>query len=193
MTEKHHILVDILSQMTALTKEEAADIAMAFPIVTMPKGAFLLKEKQVAVDAYFVVKGCVRAYRMVDGEEQTLNFFTEQQSAANFKSLAHQVPSDQNFICTEETVVAIVNAEKEAELYQRYPRFETFCRAGMEKMLGDQQGALLEFMALDPEARYLKLLNERPDLINRVPQYQLASYLGIKPETLSRIRKRIFK
>ncbi len=193
MAENHHVLVDILSQMTTLTEAEAADIAMAFPIVTMPKGAFLLKEGQVAVDAYFVVKGCVRAYRMDDGEEQTLNFFTEHQSVANFNSLAHQTPSDQNFICVEETVVAIVNAEKEAALYQKYPRFETFCRSGMEKMLGDQQAALLALMALDPETRYLKLRNERPDLINRVPQYQLASYLGIKPETLSRIRKRIFK
>jgi len=61
----------------------------------------------------------------------------------------------------------------------------------MEKMLGESQKDLSDFINSTPKERYLNLLKERPDLINRVPQYQLASYLGIKPETLSRIRKRI--
>ena len=76
---------------------------------------------------------------------------------------------------------------------KKYPRFETFCRTGMEKMMGEKQSQLAEFIVLKPEQRYLKLQEERPDLLNRVPQFQIASYLGIKPETLSRIRKRLVK
>ena len=89
--------------------------------------------------------------------------------------------------------MAILNAEKEQALYDQYPRFETFCRTGMEKMLGTEQIRLSEYIVLKPEQRYLKLRKERPELINRVPQHQIASYLGIQPETLSRIRRRLVK
>ncbi len=188
-----HILVELMSQLTHLTEEEMLAIEESFPIRTFSKGTFLLKEGQVATDAYYVIGGCIRSYKLTDGDEVTLEFFTEDQPAADFGSLAGRTPSDQYFICMEETTVAVLNGEKELELYRRYPRFETFCRAGMEEMYGNQQKELSRYMISDPEERYLNLLKERPSLINRVPQYHIASYLGIQPETLSRIRKRIFK
>ena len=61
----------------------------------------------------------------------------------------------------------------------------------MEEMMGNQQELLIRFVSTSPKERYLQLLQERPSLLARVPQYQLASYLGVSPETLSRIRKRI--
>lgn len=186
-----HVLVQVLSEMTALTGEEMAAIESYFPVKTYKKGTYLLREGQIATDAYFVVKGCIRSYQLMDGEEKTLDFFTENQSAANFSSLASGKPSNQNFVCTEETTVAIINSEKEQDLYRQYPRFESFCREGMEKMVGKQHEQFSNFVKLSPEERYINLFHERPDLINRVPQYQLASYIGIQPETLSRIRKRI--
>ncbi len=188
-----HILVEILSQMTPLTQEEENSIENSFPIKTYPSGTFLLKEGQVARDAYYVIKGCVREYEQLDGEENTTGFFTENMSLANFQSMASGAPSRKFFVCNEETTVAIVNSEKEEELYKKHPRFESFCRAGMEQMLGEKQDQLAEMISLKPEQRYLKLQSERPDLLNRVPQYQIASYLGISPETLSRIRKRMVK
>lgn len=187
----NHILIEMMSQMTSLTEEEKMDIEQSFPIKTYGKGTNLLKEGQVAKNAYFVIKGCIREYELIDGEEKTTAFFTEEQSATNFNSLANQIPSRQYFVCTEETTVAILNTEKEQGLYQKHPRFESFCRTGMEKMLGEKHMQLAEFISLKPEQRYLKLQEERPNLLQRVPQYQIASYLGIKPETLSRIRKKI--
>jgi CRP-like cAMP-binding protein len=70
---------------------------------------------------------------------------------------------------------------------------ETLNRMGVEMELQKNQEAFAQFIMLGPEERYLNLLNNRPDLLDRVPQYQLASYLGITPESLSRIRKRIIK
>ena len=186
-----HILVEIMSQLTPLTEEEERDIENSFPIRTFEEGTFLLKEGQVAKDAYYVIKGCVREYKLSDGEEITTGFLTEEAAVINFDSLSNQTPSKINFVCLEKTTLAILNAEKESELYKRHPRFETFCRNGLEQMFGDKHAQLAEFIALKPEERYLKLQQERPDLLNRVPQYYIASYLGIKPETLSRIRKRI--
>lgn len=188
-----HILVEMMSQLTQLSKEEQSAIENSFLIKTFEKGAYLLKEGQVAKDTYFIIKGCIREYKLIDGEEKTTAFFTEHQPVANFNSLANQAPSNQNFVCCEATTVTILNEEKEQALYRQFPRFEAFCRTGMEKMMGEKQNQLVDFIALKPEQRYLKLQQERPDLLNRVPQYQIASYLGIKPETLSRIRKRLAK
>jgi CRP-like cAMP-binding protein len=180
-----------MSQLTSLSEEEALAIEESFPIRTFEKGTFLLEEGQVATDVFFVVKGCIRNYQIVDGEEKTLDFYTENQTAAEFNSLANKVPTTKNFICIEETTVAIINSTKENELYLKHPRFETFCRTGMEQMMGNHQNYLSTILTLSPKERYLNLLNEKPDLIQRVPQYQLASYLGVEPETLSRIRKQL--
>ncbi len=189
----NHILVEIMSNLTPLSENEKADIESSFPIETYEKGKFLMREGHIARNAYYVITGCIREYELVDGEEKTKAFYTEGQSAINFNSIANQSLSKVNFVCAEQTTVAILNSEKEKELYEKYPRFETFCRTGMEEMMGAKQNLLSELITMKPEKRYEKLQQERPELLNRVPQYQIASYLGIKPETLSRIRKRAIK
>lgn len=188
-----HILVQFMSQLTTLSEDESLAIQESFPIKKFEKNHLLLKEGMIAQNAFFVIKGCIREYELIDGEEKTTAFYTENQSAVNFNSQANQSPSSKYFECAEETTVAILNGAKEKALYQKYPRFESFCRQGMEQMMGTQQEALAKFIVSGPKERYLQLLNERPELFNRVPQYQIASYLGIKPETLSRIRKKITK
>jgi plasmid maintenance system antidote protein VapI len=105
--------------------------------------------------------------------------------------MAKSTPSKYYFEVTEASTLAVINSQKETELHQKFPRFGEVCRVEMEKMLGASQEALATYINQSPKERYLNLLKERPTLIQRVPQYQLASYLGIKPETLSRIRKRI--
>lgn len=184
-------LVEMMSNFIDLNKEEKQGILEAFPIKTYKKGTDLLKEGQIAKDAFLVIKGCIRKYSIEDGEEKTTGFFTEFQSAINFDSMANNSPSKYYFTLTEDSIVAILNSEKETALYKKFPRFGEVCRVEMEKMLGASQEDLSAFINTTPKERYLNLLKEKPNLINRVPQYQLASYLGIKPETLSRIRKRI--
>jgi len=188
-----HILVKMMAELTSLTEEEKRTIEQCIPIKSYDKGKLLLREGQVVQNTYFVIKGCIREYELRDGEERTTAFYTDHQSAINFNSLANGIPSRCYFVCNEDTTVAILNAEEEQALYRKHPRFETFCRSGMEKMMGEKQNQLAELITLKPEERYQKMQAERPDLLNRVPQYQIASYLGIKPETLSRIRKRLLK
>lgn len=186
-----HFLVDLMSQLTSLSDEEKVSIEQSFPIKTFDKGTYLIREGQIAKNSYLVIEGCVREFELIDGEEKTTAFYTENQSVVNFHSLTNQAPSKVNFICLEKATIAIINSDKEKELYTKHPRFESFCRSGMEQMMGDKQEQLVEVITMKPEKRYEKLQEERPDLLNRVPLYQIASYLGVTPEALSRIRKRL--
>ena len=81
----------------------------------------------------------------------------------------------------------------ETEIFEKFPKFETLCRVLSEELLAKQQINFDDFKTSSPEQRYLNMLQKRPDLIQRVPQHQLASYLGIKPQSLSRLRARIFE
>ncbi len=184
-------LVKLMSDFIDLTKEEEQGIRDAFPIKTFTKETDLLKEGQIAKDAFLVIKGCIRKYSIENGEEKTIEFYTEFQPAVNFDSMSNNIPSKYYFTCTEDCTIGIMNSEKENALYRKFPRFGEVCRVEVEKMLGKSQEELSVFKNSTPKERYLNLLKERPNLINRVPQYQLASYLGIKPETLSRVRKKL--
>lgn len=174
-----------------LTEEETKAVDECIPIRTYEKGTLLLKEGQIARDSYFLLEGCVRLYYLVDGDEKTTNFFTEGDAVASLTSYVNQTPANHYFECVEDSTLAILNFEKEKELIERMPKFESLCRVSMEGNFGENQQMLSKFITSSPEERYLDLLENRPDLLNRVPQYQLASYLGVKPESLSRIRKRI--
>lgn len=108
-------------------------------------------------------------------------------------SFAQKVTADHYFACSEDCTLVVANEQKENDLYQRFPKFETIARMIVRKGFGEQQVAMASYITDSPEQRYLKLMKSRPDLFQRVPQYQLASYIGVKPESLSRIRKRIIK
>ncbi|NRB47769.1 MAG: Crp/Fnr family transcriptional regulator [Saprospiraceae bacterium] len=155
------------------------------------KGSLLLQEGQYAKACYYNVQGCVRQFYLKGGEEKTTFFYTEEQSISSLNSTIADTPVDYYLECTEDTILAVMSHEKEEELYSRFPRFESLCRQGLERQIAVYHNLLTSYMTSSPEERYLQLIRERPKLIHRVPQYQLASYLGVKPESLSRIRKRI--
>ena len=95
--------------------------------------------------------------------------------------------------CIEDTIAGYSTLEHEERMLTMYPEFESICRIICEVLVVKQQGSFTNYKTASPEERYLSLQKNRPDLIQRVPQYQLASYLGIKPESLSQIRKRLSK
>lgn len=184
-------IVKLISRYLKLTNEEESVFTECIPIISFKKGSILLREGQVSRDSYFVIEGCVRKYYIIDGEERTTEFYVEDESVASLQSYKNKTPANHYFECVEDCRLAVLNNEKEQELFKCVPKYETLCRMSMEDDFGEQQEALAKFITSSPEARYKNLLETRPDLIQRVPQYHLASYLGVKPESLSRIRKRI--
>lgn len=173
----------------ALSDEETSAITETMCIQQYKKGTLLLKEGQVSSAAYFVLEGCVRQYYIVDGEEKTNNFFTEEQWVIAVNS--QRMPSNHFLECCTDTSLVVGNRQKEEDLYRRFPKLETVSRKVMEKVFAEQQELIASYTIDTPEQRYVKLLKSRPGLFQMIPQYQLASYIGVKPESLSRIRKRI--
>ncbi|KAB1157795.1 Crp/Fnr family transcriptional regulator [Flavobacterium luteum] len=186
-------LLDYFSKIMPITKEEADAIAATMIIKNFEKGTILLKEGQISTEAYFVLEGCVRQYFIVDGEEKTANFFTEEQWVISLNSFSNNLPSNHFMACATDCFLVVGNREKEEDLYNRFPKLETVSRRVMEKVFAEQQELMATYTTDTPEQRYVKLLNSRPELLQKIPQYQIASYIGVKPESLSRIRKRIIK
>jgi CRP-like cAMP-binding protein len=183
--------VNYFSRISPLSKEESEAIAESMQTKTFKKGDYLLQEGQISANTYFILEGCVREYLLTDGDEKTTNFFTEEQWAISLNNFAPQNTAKHNWVCVEETTVVVGDEQQAQALFKRFPRFETISRTIMEAAFLEQKEALSSYYTDSPEQRYLKLIKSRPGLTQRVPQYQLASYIGVKPESLSRIRKRI--
>ncbi|GAB2585412.1 Crp/Fnr family transcriptional regulator [Spirosoma areae] len=185
-------LFDFIAKYISLTEDEKNAILSLDIFRSVKKGTILLKEGQKSQDCYFVLKGCIRKYYIIDGEEKTTAFFTEMEELTPH-CVKNNAPSEYFISCVEDTILTIANPDMEVELFAKFPKFEIMCRILVEELLAKQQINFDEFKTSSPEQRYLNLIQKRPDLIQRVPQHQLASYLGIKPQSLSRLRARILE
>lgn len=187
-----NILFDFISKYISLTEDEKNVILSLNLFHTVKKGTILLKEGQRSKDSYFVLKGCIRTYYIKEGEEKTTAFYTEL-DALTPHCVVTKAPSEYFISCLEDCIILIADTTMSAEVNSKFPKFQLMCGKLSEELLAKQQIDFDEFKTSSPEQRYLNLLQSRPDLIQRVPQHQLASFLGIKPQSLSRLRARILE
>lgn len=184
------LLFDFISKYVSLTEDEKNAVLSLAIFRSVKKGTILLKEGEKSDDGYFVLKGCIRIYYVIDGDEKTTAFYTEME-ALTPHCVINKAPSEYYVSCVKDTILLVSNPDMETEMFSKFPKFETLCRILAEELVAKQQINFDEFKTSSPEQRYLNLLQKRPDLIQDVPQHQLASYLGIKPQSLSRLRARV--
>lgn len=185
-------VIEHLSKHVCLTTEQKAFIASHMQLRQYLAGTQLLKVGEISNESFIVVRGCVRSAIEKNGAETTLNIYTEFQPILPL-AYGQNIPSTHWLEALETTVVAVSSAEIESALFEKHPEYETVCRIMSEVLAAEIQKSLVNYQTMEPEERYLHLMQERPTVIQRVPQYHIASYLGIRPESLSRIRKRLAK
>ncbi len=169
------ILFDFISKYISLTEDEKKTIISLDIFRSVKKGTILLHQGESSKEGYFVLKGCLRAYYAIDGEEKTTAFYTEMEGVTPNCVLTKR-PSDYYIASTEDAILTVSNPDMEKEIFEKFPKFETLCRILSEELIGKQQVDFDQFKTSSPEQRYNSLLQQRPELVQRVPQHQLASF-----------------
>lgn len=183
-------IIDYISQFITLSEEEVQVITRQNLFKQYSKNEILLSEGAIAKDCYFIIRGCVRSYYIKDGEERNTDFFFENQTIRPV-SYQTKAPSAYYLSCMEDCVIAIGNEARNQELIRQVPNLSAMVMQMNDELLVQKTVEFDSFKNHNPEERYLMLLKNKPELLNRIPLYHLASYLGITQISLSRIRNRI--
>lgn len=186
------ILFDFIAKYIILNDDEKNALLELKLFHSFKKGTILLQQGQLTQDNFFVLKGCIRVYYVIEGEEKTTAFYTELEGVTP-PCVLTKTPSEYYISCVEDSILLVSNEAMSEKVNAKFPKFDLMCRKFSEELLAKQRIDFDEFKTSSPEKRYLNLLDKRPDLLQRVPQHQLASYLGIKPQSLSRLRARIME
>lgn len=157
----------------------------------LPKNYLLVAEGQVAREMYFVLGGLLRLFYNKDGDHRTTFIFREGLFAGSYDSFLQQKPGIQLLESLEPCQLLAIKREDWVEIHTRIPLMNVLTRMIAEERFLNAQRILASFQLDSPEERYRKFLEEEADLLLRVPHHIIASYLGITPVSLSRIRKRI--
>ncbi len=185
------ILLDYFSTVEPLSDEEIKAIHENTVVKIYKKGINLLNESDISKECFFIQKGLIRQYHIKNGAEITTNFYTEKECILSAGSFIKDIPTNHNLDTLEETTAVVGNKEREKKLYTKFPRLELISKNIMEKGFGIQQDRMALYFSSTPVERYLSLLESRPQLIQRISEDLLASYIGVKPASLSRIRNLI--
>ena len=185
-------ILKIVKSIVRLNKAEEDAFLSILEIKNFKKNELLLREGQVCSFVIFLHTGCLRYFYMKDGEEITGQFFIENDWYTDFESFIRLKPSEQSIQALEDCVCLLISKRKLEQLYMDFPVFERFGRIMTEQGFLGLYNANRVATLLTSEERYLAFIKNQPSIVQRVPQHYIASYLGLKPQSLSRIRKRIF-
>jgi len=174
----------------AYTEEELAFMETLFVARALPAGEFLQRAGEVATHAAFVVSGCLRSY-VIDGKgkEHIVQFAPENWWLGDAASAMTQTPSQYFIDAVEDSNLLLIDAPSHQRVLERVPAYGASMRVGLQRAAEAKDQRIVTSLSTSAEERYEEFLKKYPSIALRVPQWMLASYLGISPETLSRVRK----
>lgn len=179
-----------VSQCVPFTMAELAIFNQLLLEKNAPRKSFLLRESEVCRFEAFIVKGCARSFCLDEsGHETILNFTVEDWWLSDIGSFHEQQPSRMYIETLEDCQLLYLTPQTKEELLRQAPRFERFFRLMLQRHLSALQDRLVANISRPARERYHAFLEKYPGLARRVPQHMIASYLGISPEFLSKIRR----
>ena len=185
------LLNALRSRVTVPDDEFEEYIAMCVP-KHYEKNEILLRSGDIPRYNIFVSRGCVRTYYVgEDGTERTTMFAEEGSWTGDLENMRAGKATQQNLQALEDTDIITLARDKWELSYEKYEWLRAIHAMGQQRRAAKFAEHVGHLLTDTPETNYLRLLKERPKLVQRVPQYYIASYLGISPETLSRIRKKL--
>jgi CRP-like cAMP-binding protein len=172
-----------------LSEEDFSILISALEVKQLKKGEHFLEIGKTSDELAFIEQGIAMYYRIVREEIIPVDFAVEGNWISYLKSFNEQVPGDLAIKVLEDTQLHCLSHSSLGILLEQRPKLQALKTYYIEQSLIGLAQHSADLAMLDARERYYKFMRERPDLINRVPQYYVAAYLGIKPQSLSRIRK----
>lgn len=182
-------LVAEIKTIAEFSDQEITGFVDALEPAFIPKGEYFLKEGQVSKSIGYVKSGLLMYYKIVDGDEIPADFATEHTWVTYLKSFSSGTASDMSIKALEDTHLLTLSNVRMGELFAAQPKLLAVKSFYTERSFIRNAAHAANLATLDAKQRYYKFMAEYPELINRVPQYHIAAYLGIKPQSLSRLRK----
>ncbi len=180
-----------VSRFVNVTDEEWRQHEAVLRRRNLKKGEWLLQQGQICQYVSFINYGCFRIYNIVKDEEVTCDFRFEGHYITDYRSFLTQQPSIEYIVALEDAEVMELHYTDMQTLYEKAPAWQKFGRLIAEFIFVKASERAQSLLLNSPEELYIRLIKERPKVIENIPQRYIASYLGIQPESLSRIRKRM--
>jgi len=184
-------LIGTIKYLIRISENEEILIKKLFKPLQLKSGDYFLEEGQVCRHVGFIEQGLMRYHMNNDGNQKTLYFSKEGGFVCNYQSFLPREPSNTSIQAIEDTALQIISRENLQRLYSEIAEGEKLGRLAIEDVFLSSIQQLKSFYKDSPAARYQLFLQAYPDLAQRIPQYHIASYVGIKPQSLSRIRKKL--
>ncbi len=189
---ENNALLHHICERVELNADERALVAAKITKRTYKKGQYVVQHGDVDRFQSYVISGCIRTYYIdPDGGEHTVQFAIEDWWTGDLGSFITQQPARYNVQCLENTTVAQLNNVDMEMMYKEVPKMERFFRKLIQKAYVAAQNRIMNNFTLSAKENYLQFKAQYPTIHQRVPQYMIASYLGVTPEFLSKIRHQI--
>ena len=185
-------LLEYIKQHVDLTPGEEAALLLKIRTRKFLKGHFVVQNGDVCKYENFVLAGCLRSFYIDnEGQEHIIMFAVENWWTADLGSFITQKPADLNVQCLEDSELGQIHYNDLQKLYEEIPKLERFFRIIIQKAFVAAQKRIVNNFSMEATARYVQFREQYPGIEQRVPQYMVASYLGITKEFLSKIRKKL--
>jgi len=185
-------LINYINKYISLTEEEEFFLISKVTYRKYLKGQYIVQQNDICKKQCFIISGCTKTFYMdAGGQEHVVLFAIEDWWTSDMGSFTTQTPADFNVQCIENTELIEISYDDSEKLFLKIPKLERFFRKIVEKAYASSQKRIIRSFSLNAKEQYLYFKEQYPTIEQRVPQYMIASYLGITKEFFSKMKSQL--